>query len=133
MGFQKSSDYFYSCLSSGYYRDGQNKYFWGSTFDIEKNDPLAISVSQCSYSLIRFSYTALFELMKTVKLLLFLAICPDFSESSHSRNWNFSMKPVYLLLLNISWPMAFTLVTQHTGNSFFTLSLLLVHVRYSLY
>ena len=49
---------------------------------------------------IRFSYTALFELMKTIKLLLFLAIFPDFSESNQGRNWNFSMKLVYLLLLS---------------------------------
>ena len=37
--------------------------------------------------------------MKTVKLLLFLAIYPEFSEKSQGRNWNFSMKPVYLLLV----------------------------------
>ena len=50
--------------------------------------------------LVRFSYTVLFELMKTIKLLLFPAICPDLSETSRGRNWNFSMKPVYLLLLS---------------------------------
>ena len=46
-----------------------------------------------------FSYTALFALMETVKLLLFLIIWLDFSESSQGRNWNSSVKPVYLLLV----------------------------------
>ena len=46
-----------------------------------------------------FSYAVLFALMKTVKLLLFLVIYPEFSESSQGRNWNFSMEPVYLLLV----------------------------------
>ena len=64
----------------------------GSTFN---NDPLAISFNLY----IRFSYTVLFALMKTVKLLLFLGIYPEFSGSNRGRNWNFSMKPVYLLLV----------------------------------
>ena len=64
----------------------------GSTFN---KDPLPISFNL----LARFSYTVLFALMKTVKLLLFLAIYPEFSEKSQGRNWNFSMKPVYLLLV----------------------------------
>ena len=38
-------------------------------------------------------------LMETVKLLLFPAIYPDFRASSQGRNWNFSMKAVYLLLV----------------------------------
>ena len=38
-------------------------------------------------------------LMKAVKLLLFLAIYLDFSESIQGRNWNFSMKPGFLLLV----------------------------------
>ena len=52
----------------------------GSTFDTDgKGSPSYINV------LIRFSYTALFALIKSVKLLLSLAICPDFRESSSGR------------------------------------------------
>ena len=52
----------------------------GSTFDVDgQRSPSYINV------LIRFSYTALFALIKSVKLLLSLAICPDFRESSSGR------------------------------------------------
>ena len=50
------------------------------------NNVLTIEIIIMSNS---FSYTVLFELMETVKLLLFLAIYADFSESSQGRNWNF--------------------------------------------
>ena len=52
----------------------------GSTFDVDgQRSPSYINV------LIRFSTTALFALLKSVKLLLSLAICPDFRESSSGR------------------------------------------------
>ena len=62
---------------------------------LKDNDPLAILLNV----LISFSYTVLFALMKTVKLLLFLAVYPDFSESSQGRNWNFSIKLAYSMLI----------------------------------
>ena len=78
--------------------------------------------------LLRFSYTVLFELMKTVKLLLFLPICPDFSDSSQGRNWNFQWNQfIWLFAAFIIYDSSG--VTHHTGNRFFTLSLLLIHVR----
>ena len=133
--FMRTQDCFYSCLSSGLLWRGSKSFFCdeisdqplalhklvASTFNIERQwSPNYINV------LFRISYTVLFQLMKTVKLLLFLAFCPDCSESSQDRNWNFSMKPFYFLLLSYD---SFCL-THHTDNSFFTLSVLLIHIRY---
>ena len=84
-----------------YCREGQNKYFLRLNFYHRKQwSPNYINQSMFLSGFHRYSYTALFELMKTVKLLLFVAICADFSESSQVRNWNFSMKPIYFLPLS---------------------------------
>ena len=94
-----------------YYRESQNKYFFeeiwdppqtlrqlvGSTFNIEGQWS-----SSYIYVLIRYSY--MIHIIVCVDencqaAILFLAICPGFSNGSQGRNWNFTMKPVYLLLV----------------------------------
>ena len=108
--FKRTQTVFTVACLQVYFREGQKiKYFFediwgqpppapcrtvGSTFNTEEQwSPSYINV------FIRFWHTVLFELIRTVKQLLFLVIFPDFRESSQGRNQNFSMKPVYLLLL----------------------------------
>ena len=109
--FRAQTVFTVACLQV-YYREGQNKYFlwkFETSYQYFVNFQVLlltytqrrtmIPQPQLSFNvLIRFSYTVLFALVKTSKLLLLLAICSDFSESSQGRNWNFSIKPVYLLL-----------------------------------
>ena len=99
--FSRQLRLFLVVLIKVYYGKGQNKYFWRNlrpeqTCDLNfkrgKNNPLAISFNFLN----RFSYAVLFTSIKTAELLLFLAICLNFSDSSHNRNLKRKLNVLHL-------------------------------------
>ena len=99
--FSRQLRLFLVVLIKVYYGKGQNKYFWRNlrpeqTCDLNfkrgKVNPRAISFN----FLTRFSYAMLFSSIKTTELLLFLAICLNFSESSHNRNLEWKLNVLHM-------------------------------------